>query len=46
MFSFNPSYLVVSANAASLLIEPHRDIAGFASSAFGACSQITSFCQF
>jgi len=31
MSSFNPSVRVVSADAAGLLIEPHRDIAGFAS---------------
>jgi DHA1 family bicyclomycin/chloramphenicol resistance-like MFS transporter len=42
MFLFNTSFLVVIANAASLVIDPHRDIAGFASSAYGAFTQLTS----
>jgi hypothetical protein len=44
MFLFNTSFLVVIANAASLVlvIDPHREIAGLASSAYGAFTQITS----
>ena len=42
MFSFNTSFLVVMANAASLVIDPHREIAGFASSAYGFFTQITA----
>lgn len=42
MFVFNTSFLVVVANAASLVIDPHREIAGFASSAYGGFTQITS----
>ena len=36
MFIFNTSVLVVIANATSLVIDPHREIAGFTSSAYGA----------
>ena len=42
MFMFNTSFLVVMANAASLVIDPHREIAGFASSAYGFFTQITA----
>ncbi|MDX2201384.1 MAG: MFS transporter [Hyphomicrobiaceae bacterium] len=42
MFCFNTSFLVVMANSASLVIDPHREIAGFASSAFGFFTQITA----
>lgn len=42
MFMFNTSFLVVMANSASLVIDPHRDIAGFASSAYGFFTQITA----
>ena len=42
MFSFNTSFLVVMANSASLVIDPHREIAGFASSVFGFFPQITA----
>jgi DHA1 family bicyclomycin/chloramphenicol resistance-like MFS transporter len=42
MFLFNASFLVVIANAASLVIDPHREIAGLASSAYGAFSQISA----
>jgi DHA1 family bicyclomycin/chloramphenicol resistance-like MFS transporter len=42
MFVFNTSFLVVMANSASLVIDPHREIAGFASSAFGFFTQIAA----
>jgi MFS transporter, DHA1 family, multidrug resistance protein len=42
MFLFNTSFLVVIANCASLVIDPHREIAGFASSAYGFFTQITA----
>ena len=42
MFMFNTSFLAVMATAASLVIDPHREIAGFASSAFGFFTQITA----
>ena len=42
MFVFNTSFLVVIANSASLVIDPHREIAGFASSAYGFFTQITA----
>jgi MFS transporter, DHA1 family, multidrug resistance protein len=42
MFVFNTSFLVVMANAASLVIDPHREIAGLASSAYGFFTQITA----
>jgi DHA1 family bicyclomycin/chloramphenicol resistance-like MFS transporter len=40
MLLFNTSLLVVMANSASLVIDPHREIAGFASSAYGFFTQI------
>jgi DHA1 family bicyclomycin/chloramphenicol resistance-like MFS transporter len=42
MFAFNTSFMVVMANSASLVIDPHREIAGFASSAYGFFTQITA----
>jgi DHA1 family bicyclomycin/chloramphenicol resistance-like MFS transporter len=42
MFAFNTTFLVVMANSASLVIDPHREIAGFASSAYGFFTQITA----
>ena len=42
MFIFNTSFLVVIANSASLVIDPHREIAGFASSAYGFITQIVA----
>ncbi len=42
LFTFNTSFLVVIANSASLVIDPHREIAGFASSAYGFFTQITA----
>ncbi|RTL67510.1 MAG: MFS transporter [Hyphomicrobiales bacterium] len=42
MFFFNTSFLVIMANSASLVIDPHREIAGFASSAFGFFTQMTA----
>ncbi len=42
MFTFNTSFLVVIANSASLVIDPHREIAGLASSAYGFFTQITA----
>jgi DHA1 family bicyclomycin/chloramphenicol resistance-like MFS transporter len=42
MFAFNTSFLVVIANCASLVIDPHREIAGFASSVYGFFTQITA----
>jgi len=42
MFVFNTSFLVVIANSASLVIDPHREIAGFASSVYGFITQITA----
>jgi hypothetical protein len=42
MFMFNTSFLVVMANSASLVIDPHREIAGLASSAFGFFTQMTA----
>ena len=42
MFAFNTSFMVVMANAASLVIDPHREIAGFASSAYGFLTQMTA----
>lgn len=42
MFTFNTSFLVVIANSASLVIDPHREIAGFASSAYGFFTQVTA----
>jgi DHA1 family bicyclomycin/chloramphenicol resistance-like MFS transporter len=42
MFTFNTSFLVVIANSASLVIDPHREIAGFASSVYGFFTQVTA----
>ena len=42
MFVFDTSFLVVMANSASLVIDPHKDIAGFASSIFGFLSQFVA----
>ena len=42
MFVFDTSFLVVMANSASLVIDPHKDIAGFASSIFGFVSQFVA----
>ena len=42
MFAFNTSFMVVMANAASLVIDPHREMAGFASSAYGFFTQMTA----
>jgi MFS transporter, DHA1 family, multidrug resistance protein len=42
MFAFNTSFLVVIANSASLVIDPHREIAGFASSVYGFLTQLTA----
>jgi DHA1 family bicyclomycin/chloramphenicol resistance-like MFS transporter len=42
MFTFNTSFLVVIANSASLVIDPHREIAGLASSAYGFFTQFTA----
>ncbi len=42
MFIFNTSFLVVIANSASLVIDPHREIAGFTSSVYGFVTQITA----
>jgi DHA1 family bicyclomycin/chloramphenicol resistance-like MFS transporter len=41
MFLFNTDFPVM-ANSASLVIDPHREIAGFASSAYGFFRQITA----
>ncbi len=40
MLAFNSLFLIVFANAASLVIDPHKDIAGLASSIFGATTQL------
>lgn len=42
MLVFNASFLVVMSNAVSLVIDPHREIAGVASSTVGFVSQLTS----
>ncbi|KAB2848841.1 MAG: multidrug effflux MFS transporter [Hyphomicrobiaceae bacterium] len=42
MFVFDTSFLVVMANSASLIIDPHKDIAGLASSIFGFVSQFVA----
>lgn len=42
MLLFNSAFLVVMSNAASLVIEPHREIAGVASSMYGFMSQLIS----
>jgi DHA1 family bicyclomycin/chloramphenicol resistance-like MFS transporter len=42
MFAFNTGFLTLIANCASLTIDPHPQIAGFASSVFGFFTQITA----
>jgi DHA1 family bicyclomycin/chloramphenicol resistance-like MFS transporter len=42
MLVFNSAFLVVMSNAVSLVIDPHREIAGVASSTVGFVSQLTS----
>ena len=42
MFTFNTSFMVVMGNSASLVIDPHRQMAGFASSAYGFFTQMTA----
>lgn len=42
MFAFNTSFLVVVANSASLVLDPHKDIAGFTASLFGFMCQMTA----
>ncbi len=42
MLIYNASFLVVMSNAVSLVIDPHREIAGVASSTVGFVSQLTS----
>ena len=37
---FNSVFLIVFANSASLVIDPHKEIAGLASSIFGASTQL------
>ena len=39
--AFGSSFLVVTANSASLVLEPHREIAGFASSMYGFVTQMS-----
>ncbi len=39
---FASSYLIVYSNAASLVLDPHGDIAGFAASFYGFLSQVVS----
>jgi MFS transporter, DHA1 family, multidrug resistance protein len=38
---FNMGFLVVMSNSASLVLEPHRDIAGLTASVFGFLTQLT-----
>lgn len=38
---FNMGFLVVMSNSASLVLEPHRDIAGLTASVFGFATQLT-----
>ena len=40
LFCFNASFLVVFSNSASLVIDPHKEIAGLAASAFGCVTQL------
>ncbi len=40
VFLFTTSFLVVMANASSMILEPHRDIAGFVSSIYGCLTQL------
>jgi MFS transporter, DHA1 family, multidrug resistance protein len=42
MLIYNASFLVVMSNAVSLVIDPHREIAGVASSTVGFVSQFVS----
>jgi MFS transporter, DHA1 family, multidrug resistance protein len=42
MLIYNASFLVVMSNAVSLVIDPHREIAGVASSTVGFISQLVS----
>ena len=42
MLVFNSAFLVVMSNVVSLVIDPHREIAGVASSIVGFVSQLTS----
>jgi DHA1 family bicyclomycin/chloramphenicol resistance-like MFS transporter len=42
MLTFNTSFMVVMGNSASLVIDPHREMAGFASSAYGFFTQMTA----
>jgi MFS transporter, DHA1 family, multidrug resistance protein len=40
LFVFNLSFLVVFTNSVSLVLDPHRDIAGMASALFGSMTQL------
>ncbi len=40
LFAFNMSFLVVFTNCVSLVLDPHRDIAGMASALFGSMTQL------
>jgi MFS transporter, DHA1 family, multidrug resistance protein len=40
LFVFNMSFLVVFTNCVSLVLDPHRDIAGMASALFGSMTQL------
>jgi MFS transporter, DHA1 family, multidrug resistance protein len=40
LFVFNLSFLVVFTNCVSLVLDPHRDIAGMASALFGSMTQL------
>lgn len=42
MLIYNAGFLVVMSNSVSMIIDPHREIAGFASSVFGFASQLTA----
>lgn len=42
MFAFNTSFLVIVANAASLVLDPHKEIAGLTASLFGFMCQMTA----
>ena len=42
MLIYNAAFLVVMSNAVSLVIDPHREIAGVASSTIGFVSQLAS----
>jgi len=42
MFAFNLAFPAVMSNSATLVIDPHREISGFASSVFGFFSQFLS----